>query len=86
MGKFAVMDPDSGVLVGPFDSKEEAAAYFIQMAKDEEWRDTLELIEKTGKPFTEDGDPFVFINSRSENLQLFEMEPPLAAVRSKITY
>lgn len=84
--KFVVVDPDSGVTVGPFDSKDEATAYFIAMADQEEWRDVQELIMKTGKPFVEQDDPFVFINSRSENLVLVELVEPDDSVRSRITY
>lgn len=84
--KYIVTDPDSGESVGPFDSKEEASAYFIELATQEEWPDVLELVQKTGKPFTESGDPFVFINSRSENLHLVELDEPIARIRSKITY
>lgn len=84
--QFIVADPDSGQMVGTFDSKEEAKAYFIELATQEGWPDVLELIKKTGKPYTEKGDDFVFINSRSENLQLVELEPPVSSIRSKITY
>lgn len=75
---FVVVDPDSGDIVGPFDSKEEAKAYFIELATQEGWPDVLELVQKTGKPFTEVGDGFVFINSRSENLHLEELRAPEA--------
>lgn len=91
-GKFVVTDPDSGEVVGPFDSKDEAKAYFIAMANQEGWPDVLELVEKTGKPFVEDGDEFVFIQSRSENLVLSPMTTPngltepSARVRSQILY
>lgn len=81
--KYIVVDPDSDQFVGPFDSKEEAKAYFIALAMQEGWADTLELIEKTGKPFTEKADPFVFINSRSENLRLVELEAPDQAIFEK---
>lgn len=73
---FVVIDADSGEVVGPFESVEQAKNYFILMAQSEGWADVLELVEKTGKPFTEKGDPFVFINSRSENLQLVELSVP----------
>lgn len=81
--EYIVVDPDSDVFVGTFDSKEEAKAYFIEMATQEEWRDVLELIGKTGKPFVEKGDPFVFTEGRSEQLHLVELEPPVASVRAK---
>lgn len=50
---FVVVDNDGGEAIGPFASKEEAAAYFIKLARQEEWRETIDLIKETGSPFGE---------------------------------
>jgi hypothetical protein len=55
MTKYVVVDHENGGTVGPFDSEEEAKAYFIALAVQEEWGSTVELIEKTGSPFGSDG-------------------------------
>lgn len=69
---FVVVDVENdGVVVGPFDSKEEAMAYFIFMANQEEWP---EVIEAGDFPFENTG------------LDLQEVVPPDSGVRSKITY
>ena len=77
MPMFVVVDPDSGVTVGPFMSSDDANEYFTELATSEGWTDVLELVKKTGKAFQEKGDPFVFVSGRAELLQLVEVEPPV---------
>lgn len=75
--KYVVIDLDNGAAVGPFDSEEEAAAYFIEMARSEEWTEVVSLIDRTGSPF----DPFDMMQ-----LQIFTLSEPETRIRSKITY
>lgn len=64
--KFVVIDEDNGG-VGLFASRKEAEAYFIGLARHEEWYDTNDLIDRTGSPFDND-DP--------AQLHIYEVYPP----------
>lgn len=80
-----VVDLENQSAVGPFDSDEEAKAYFIKLANDEGWGDVIELINRTGSPFVNDsqdrGQVYGLLG-----LQMFVLDEPDALVRSKITY
>lgn len=70
--KGVVVDVENdGVVVGPFDSEEEATAYFIRMANQEGWP---EVIEAGDHPFENTG------------LEWQPLNAPDSEVLSKITY
>jgi hypothetical protein len=85
MAKFVVVDAENESAIGPFDSKDEAKAYFVKMSHDEDWLDVVDLIERTGSPFVNNIEDR---NSASGMLGLIlvELDEPSPSIRSAITY
>ena len=75
---FVVVDLENEEAVGPFDSEDEAKAYFVQLSHEEGWYDVEDLIFTTGSPFgsTPSGD----------GLALMKMSAPNEVTRASIVY
>jgi hypothetical protein len=75
---FIVVDLENEEAVGPFDSEDEAKAYFVQLSHEEGWYDVEDLIFTTGSPFG--------TTPQGEGLALMKMSGPDEHIRASIVY